>query len=229
MEIYINDSLYEDCMKASNYRDSHIDSYIQFVLDRENRKILSVFDTIKIDETLEQWKDLNLSYVGKYQISNYGRIRNNKNKIVRQTNSINGYKIRRFRVKKNVEKAFFIHRLVAEAFIPNPENKPQVNHINRLKYDNRVENLEWVTRSENAIHLCNNEKHKDILKRVKYYRSKKVRVEEIENPNNFKDFNSAADVARYYNVSTGNISSICNNKNGVSSFLRKKYKAYYIE
>lgn len=56
----------------------------------------------------------------------------------------------------NKRKHFTIHRLVAETFIPNPENKREVNHINGNKSDNNIMNLEWVTTSENMIHSFNN-------------------------------------------------------------------------
>ncbi|HPS31706.1 MAG TPA: NUMOD4 domain-containing protein [bacterium] len=97
---------------------------------------------------MEKW--ISISFCDNYMVSNAGRIKslgNNKKKkekILKQSKATNGY----LQVKI-AGKSRNIHRIVAETFILNPENKPQVNHINRNKEDNRAKNLEWVTASEN--------------------------------------------------------------------------------
>lgn len=92
----------------------------------------------------EEWKPINET---KYLISSLGRILNTNNDFELTINKSGRYG----RISINGE-SYSVHRLVAEAFISNPEHKPQVNHINGLKYDNRVENLEWVTSRENNHH-----------------------------------------------------------------------------
>ncbi len=87
----------------------------------------------------------------KYSISNIGLVRNDKKDKILKTNFSKGYE--RLNLTHNGKsKQFFVHRLVATAFIPNPENKEEVNHINGIKSCNYDYNLEWVTHSENEVH-----------------------------------------------------------------------------
>jgi hypothetical protein len=112
----------------------------------------------------EIWKDVP-SYEGYYQVSNFGLIKSLE-RIVKYKENHSGLR-KEIILKSNITKGGYVHvticinkinktvkthRLVAIAFIPNPEKKPSVNHINGIKHDNRVENLEWVTAKENTIH-----------------------------------------------------------------------------
>lgn len=84
-----------------------------------------------------------------YSISNIGNVRNDKTqRILKAYTKPSGYKQVQLG-RKTIPQ--YVHRLVAKAFIPNEHNKPQVNHKNGNKGDNRVENLEWVTASENDL------------------------------------------------------------------------------
>lgn len=95
---------------------------------------------------IEKWKKIRDT---NYSISNTGKVRNDKrNAILTPAIDKDGYE----RVGLGRKPLEFVHRLVAVAFIPNPQNKTQVNHINGVKNDNRVDNLEWCTPRENQLH-----------------------------------------------------------------------------
>lgn len=112
----------------------------------------------------EIWKEIT-GYEGYFEVSNLGNFRS-KDRIIRYKSNgtrlypgkslktetvVEGYQ-RIVLMKGAIKKRYMCHRLVAQEFVPNPDNKPFVNHINGNKADNRAENLEWVTQSENELH-----------------------------------------------------------------------------
>nr|DAN30629.1 MAG TPA: homing endonuclease [Caudoviricetes sp.] len=116
-----------------------------------------VFIGYYYDEDQIIWKKIYWydNTITKYSISNIGLVRNDKTDKILKTNFSKGYE--RIRLTHNgIVKQYFIHRLVAKAFIENPDNKPDVNHKDGVKHHNYDKNLEWVTASENIKHAFDN-------------------------------------------------------------------------
>lgn len=168
---------------------------------------------------MENWKDI-IGFEGRYQISDAGNIRS----VERRANIGNGFDrlvpgktIKTFPLPKgyiqanlyNGEKYLnrYVHRLVGQHFIPNPDNLPQINHKNGIKADNRVENLEWCTLSHNMLHS---------YRELGQINSMQGRTGELHHRSkrvfcitNGKYYGSSLEATRELDLPVGKVSAVC--------------------
>ena len=169
------------------------------------------------NENEEVWKDI-LGYEGHYQVSDKGRVKSlkqGKEKILKPERTHNGY-LRVGLLKNRNRKMFMVHRLVGQAFLPNPNSLPQINHKDEDKTNNRVENLEWCDQKYNNIYGTH-------IQRVTEKVSKTV-LQFTKTGEIIKEWKSTHDIERILGYSKGNISSCCNKKLKLAYGFVWKYK-----
>lgn len=175
---------------------------------------------------IEIWKFIP-GYEDMYMVSNFGNVKSVDRKV---KHNFGGYAIKKglllkkikdkdgylfVNLKKNQKGVKYrIHRLVCVCFIENTENKPQVNHINGIKNDNNLKNLEWCTLSENRQHAYDTNLQNGLSRRGinnNFVKLSKEDVLFIKNNYNKKTLNQGC-LSKKFNVSQSCISSIINNK-----------------
>ena len=154
---------------------------------------------------VEIWKDI-VGYEGMYQVSNLGRVKSfkqGKERIMKPVYDTYGY-LQVMLSKNGNCKNFMVHRLVSQAFIPNPDNLPEINHCDEDKTNNSVENLEWCDRKYNHNYGTRNQ-------RVADKTSKQV-LQYTKDGEFVREWKSTKDVQRNLGYYHSLISECCNGK-----------------
>lgn len=151
-----------------------------------------------------------------YSVNNLGEIRNNKRNTLLSQSIEYEYCVVSLSLGQGVSKRKRVHRLVAEAFIPNPLNKPYVNHKDGVRYHNNVENLEWVTPSENAQHAVD-------TGLVGYQKNRPVRQYSLQGEW-LMSFDSACEAARQTGTQRGKITECCKGNRRTAGEYQWRYE-----
>ena len=155
---------------------------------------------------METWKAI-AEYEGLYEVSDMGRVKSlkyGKENILKPQNNTWGYLQVCLR-KDGHTKQLLVHRLVAKAFIPNPQGLETVNHKDEVKTNNTVSNLEWMSKKDNINYGTHN-------KRVAESLSKQVKMFDKSTGGLLTTFPSLMEAVRVTGINQGNISSCCNGK-----------------
>jgi len=180
--------------------------------------------SIPFDESKEVWKDIP-EYEGLYQASNMGRIASIRYgfKLMALVRNPTGYLQVAFRVNNKVKRGM-VHVFVAKTFLDQCEDCTQVDHINNIKFDNRVENLQWITRSDNMKN--NYTRGTTAIDKLK---SKGKAVELFDKDgNSIGVFSKLRDAAAHIGTSHGNLSALVNDKYKLKSLTKDKITARLI-
>ena len=163
----------------------------------------------------EIWKDIK-DYEGLYQVSNLGRVKRiTTGRVLKPLKHANGYLMVKLS-KNSIVYTKTVHRLVAEAFIPNPEHKSEINHIDENKTNNSLDNLEWMTRKENINHGTRTE-------RMSKTQSIPIITTNIKTGES-KEFYGARECARQLGLTHGNITSVIKGRYKQTGGYTFKYK-----
>jgi hypothetical protein len=222
LQINFKDQTYNLIEEAANLRAKSLSDMVDEIVSEYFFKEKRTDNPeVVFDQSKEIWKDIP-EFEGLYQASNMGRIASIRYgfKLMSLVRNPTGYLQVAFRVNNSIKRGM-VHVFVAKTFLNQCKDCTQVDHINNIKSDNREENLQWITRSDN---MKNN--YSRGITSIDKLKSKGKRVELFDKDgNSIGIFDKLRDAAAYIGTSHGNLSALVNNKHRVKSLTKDKITA----